>query len=162
MQRKSHPLLDRLLTPRTAQTSMLILVAVTFLNVFCLLADDSTHWFGSLSLPYDLTVFCARIAERGSPAALYIGAAVAFLMIGGCYLLAHLCGKHPVCFLIFACLLSVDTVELLVFMDRERIIDLVLHLFFLFELFGTYFYNRQAAPNDLPEPTVVTDRNTEF
>ena len=137
---------------RTARVYLLILVAMTLVNVVLLLAGSTTYYLFSGAVPYYLVMFgmlftgtfpdmemdpelLGMVILPEGALALFV---VAALLIVGVYVVLYLLSKKNYYFLVAALVLfALDTVAMLWLggISLDNAIDLILHAWMLYSLF---------------------------
>ena len=165
----------RKLTQRlnTARTNILIVVALTLINVFILLFDGDSYFVFSASFPY-IMVFYAMFLCGKFPIEYYelaegeeiyplgngvfaIMLVIAFVSIALYFLSWIMSKKHGIAWIIFALVMFVIDTLLLVLVlgvEVDNLIDLAFHIWVLVSfVMGIVSYFKLKK---LPEPYVVT------
>lgn len=138
---------------RAARTNLLIVVALTVLNIIFLYADSYTVMLFSATLPY-LFVLGSMLLDFPL---MLVGAILILLLYFMCWLLSS---KHPVWMIVAAVMFTLDTAVLLVlgidFGDRSSVMDLLIHAMILYYLISgvIYGFKLRKTPDPVsPEPS---------
>ena len=137
----------------TARLNLLLVIALTLVNIILLFCGSETYFLFSASIPYYLTFFgmvlTGKIAAEGiNPGdALPVGVlialvAVAVIILAVYFLCFYFGKKKPVWLIIALVLFTLDTIALIVlatYSGEFPVVDLLMHAYVLLYLgFGVY------------------------
>lgn len=137
---------------RSARFTVLFLIALTVFNIVSYLsaAENASYtyfWF-NISFPFDMVaLFEVLSVEMAIPEVLYFGIAIAAVSLLVYAVLWFFSSKNRYVLLAIAVLYTLDLVELLLMSDIAMfIIDIIIHIIVLIELYGTFVVEGRQVP----------------